>query len=124
MPVTTPDTVERENFGPVEVGTVDLDGYTVDFLHVVAPLDMNALLRGLPGDQCHCPHWGIVTDGRMTVRYADHEEVVEAGDVFYMAPGHVPEYQVGSRLIQFSPTEEMKATTEAIMRNQQALQAT
>jgi hypothetical protein len=122
MPATTPDTVERENFGPIEVGTADLDGYTVDFLHVVAPLDMNQMLRGLPDDRCQCPHWGIVTDGRMTVRYAGHEEVVTAGDVFFMAPGHVPEYVVGTRVIQFSPTEEVKATNAAIMRNHQALQ--
>lgn len=122
MPVTTPDTVERQGFGPVEVGTADLDGYTVNFLHFSAPVDMTLMLRGLPGDICHCPHWGIVTDGRMTVRYADHEEVVNAGDVFYMAPGHVPDYQPGTRLIQFSPSEELKVVDEVIMRNAQALQ--
>jgi quercetin dioxygenase-like cupin family protein len=71
---------------------------------------------------CPCPHWGIVTEGRMTVRYADHEEVVSAGDVFFMAPGHVPEYEPGTRLIQFSPTDEVRVVTETIMRNQQALQ--
>jgi hypothetical protein len=122
MPVTTPDTVERINYGPVEVGEVELGGYTVNLLHVLATVDMNLMLRGLPGDICPCPHWGIVTEGRMTVRYADHEEVVSRGDVFYMAPGHVPEYEPGTRLIQFSPTEELKVVDEAIMRNQQALQ--
>ena len=121
MPVTTPDTVARENFGPVEVGTADLDGYTVNFLHFAAPVDMDQMLRGLPGNICPCPHWGIVTDGRMIVRYADHEETVETGDVFYMAPGHVPDYEAGTRLIQFSPTEEMKIVDEVITRNAQAL---
>lgn len=123
MPVTTPDAVERESFGPVEVGTADLDGYTVNLLHFSAPVDMNQMLRGLPGDICHCPHWGVVTEGRMTVRYADHEEVVDAGDVFYMPPGHVPEYRPGTRLIQFSPTDEMRVVNEVIMRNAQRLQA-
>ena len=121
MPLTTPDTVERQNFGPVEVGNAELGGYSVNFLHFKAPVDMNLMLRGLPGDICHCPHWGIVTDGRMTVQYADHEEVVEAGDVFYMVPGHVPVYEPGTRLIQFSPTEEMKIVDEVINRNAQAL---
>ena len=121
MPVSTPDTVERENFGPVEVGTADLDGYTVNFLHVSTAVDMNQMLRGLPANMCPCPHWGIVTDGRMTVRYADHEETVETGDVFYMAPGHVPDYAPGTRLIQFSPTEEMKVVDEVITSNAQAL---
>ena len=50
------------------------------------------------------------------------EEVVSAGDVFYMAPGHVPEYQPGTRIIQFSPTDQLQVVTEAIMRNQQHLQ--
>ena len=36
------------------------------------------------------------TEGRMSVRYADHEEAVSAGDVFYMAPGHVPTYHPGT----------------------------
>lgn len=122
MPVTKPDSIDRQRLGPVEVGTVDLDGYSVDVLHIVSELDMKQMLRGLPDDRCQCPHWGIVTDGRMTVQYGDHEEVVDAGDVFYMAPGHVPAYEVGTRVIQFSPTDEVRATTEAIMRNMEALQ--
>lgn len=121
MAVTTPDSVERHSVGPVEVGSVELDGFTVDLVHFVTPPDMKAMLRGLPGDVCPCPHWGIVTDGGMTVRYADHEELVRAGDVFYMPPGHVPEYLPGTRLIQFSPTAEVRVVTETIMRNQQAL---
>ncbi len=121
MPTTTPDAVERESFGPVEVGTADLDGYVVNFLHFAAPVDMNQMLHGLPGDVCPCPHWGIVTDGQMVVRYADHEELVRTGDVYYMAPGHVPEYAPGTRLIQFSPTEEMKVVDEVIARNARAL---
>jgi mannose-6-phosphate isomerase-like protein (cupin superfamily) len=70
------------------------------------------------------PHWGIVTEGSMLVRYADHEETVGTGDVFYMPPGHVPTYELGTRIIQFSPTAELKATDEAIMRNLAALQGT
>ena len=122
MPATAPDSVERVDYGPIEVGTVELDGYTSDFLHIKQPIDMHLMLQGLPDDRCPCPHWGIVTEGRMTVTYADHEEVVSAGDVFYMAPGHVPEYQPGTRIIQFSPTDQLQMVTEAIMRNQQHLQ--
>jgi hypothetical protein len=121
MATSTPDTVERINYGPIEVGEVELDGYSVSFLHVIQPIDMSLMLRGLPGDRCSCPHWGIVTEGSMTVTYDDHEEVVNAGDVFYMPPPHIPEYQPGTRLILFSPTEQMKAVDEAIMRNQKAL---
>ena len=123
MATTAPDTVERTNFGPIDVGEAELDGYSVSFLHIIGELDMTRMLRGLPGDVCTCPHWGIVTEGQMLVRYADHEEVVGAGDVFYMPPNHVPVYQPGTRLILFSPTEEMKPVNEAIMNNQRELQS-
>ena len=44
------------------------------------------LLKGLPSDRCPCPHWGYLLAGKLTVRYADHEELVQAGEVYYMAP--------------------------------------
>ena len=123
MPKVSKDSAAHvDQHGPVEDRHEDIDGYTVNFLHFAAPVDMNQMLRGLPGDICPCPHWGIVTEGRMIVRYADHEEAVETGDVFYMAPGHVPVYDVGVRLIFFSPTEEMKVVDEVIERNARTLQ--
>ena len=95
MATTSPGA--QTDFGPIEVGETDLDGYKVAFLHVKQRIDMNVMLRGLPDDRCPCPHWGVVTEGSMTVRYADHQEVVGAGDVFYMPPGHVPTYEPGTR---------------------------
>ena len=53
-------------------------------------IDATPLLKGLPDDRCQCPHWGYVIKGRLTFRFADHEEVFEAGDAFYLPPGHVP----------------------------------
>jgi hypothetical protein len=123
MATTAPDTVERVNHGPVEVGTAELDGYSATFLHVLHEVDMTRMLRGLPGDVCPCPHWGVVTEGRMVVRYADHEEVVGAGDVFYMPPNHIPVYAPGTHLIFFSPSEELKQVDDAIARNQRELQS-
>ena len=121
MATRSPSTLEPADFGQVEVATTELDGYTVNLLHFKQPVDMSIMLRGLPGDICHCPHWGVVTEGRMTVRYSDHEEVVGTGDVFYMPPGHVPTYDAGTRLIQFSPTEEARVVDEAIQRNHRLL---
>jgi hypothetical protein len=124
MATLTPDSVELQDFGQVEVREAELDGYSVSFLHIKQPVDMARMLEGLPGDLCNCPHWGIVTDGQMTVRYPDHEELVRTGDVFYMVPGHIPEYEVGTRLIFFSPTDEMNKVNEVIMRNARALMGT
>lgn len=122
MAVSTLDTLGLQDFGVVEVRETELDGYAVTFLHIKQAVDMTQMLRGLPGDLCTCPHWGIVTDGRMTVRYPDHEETVDTGDVFYMAPGHVPVYDVGTRLIFFSPSGEMRKVNEVIEANARAFQ--
>ena len=54
--------------------------------------------------------------GRVTVQYADREEVYEAGDAFYMSPGHTPAAEAGSEFIQFSPTDLFAETEAAIAR--------
>lgn len=51
-----------------------------------AGLDTAPIFVGLPDDRCQCPHWGYVTNGRMRISYRDHDEVVSAGDAYYMAP--------------------------------------
>ena len=117
-----PDGPELVDQGPVETRTAELDGYTVDFLTVKQDIDMTGMLRGLPDDRCQCPHWGVVTSGSMSVDYADHRETARTGDVFYMPPGHVPTFETGTQLIMFSPTDQVRATDEAIQRNLQALQ--
>jgi hypothetical protein len=123
MPRTNPSEVELVDHGIVEVATVELDGVTVDYLTVKAPVDMSEMLKGLPDDCCHCPHYGIVTKGSKTVYYLDRpDETVNTGDTVHMAPGHRPSYEVGTQIIQFSPTEELKATDEAIQRNLARLQ--
>jgi hypothetical protein len=48
------------------------------------------VLKGFPDDRCQCPHWGYVFKGKLTWRFADQEEVFEAGDAFYVPPGHTP----------------------------------
>ena len=35
---------------------------------------LHAAVQGLPDDLCQCPHWGYVTAGSITVRYADGTE--------------------------------------------------
>ena len=66
-------------------------------------VDGTALLKGLPDDRCQCPHWGYVLKGRLTYRFADHDEVFEAGDAFYLPAGHIPLADAGSEIVQFSP---------------------
>ena len=103
-----------DDFGVAEDRHEDLDGYTVDFVTIRQSHDLAPLLKGLPGGNCSCPHWGYVINGRLTVRYDDREEVIEAGDAFYMSPGHAPAAEAGTELIQFSPADQLAATTAAI----------
>jgi hypothetical protein len=69
----------------------ELDGYTVNFVTITQSHDLGPMLASLPGGNCSCPHWGYVLKGKMIVRYSDREEIIEAGEAFYMPPGHAPE---------------------------------
>jgi predicted class III extradiol MEMO1 family dioxygenase len=111
------------DFGPVSDRNAEFDGYTVNFVTFHEDIDATPLMKGLPDDQCQCPHWGYVLSGRVHYRLADgSEETMEAGDAFYLSPGHVPfKHEPGTQVVQWSPTHELRETDEAIMRNMQAM---
>jgi hypothetical protein len=112
------------DYGPVTDRAEDVDGYTVNFVSFHEDVDATPLLKGLPDDRCQCPHWGYVISGRLHFRFADHEETFEAGDAYYLPPGHVPfKHEPGTEIVQFSPTEQLNETEQAMQRNMQALQA-
>ncbi len=112
---TSATAAEHVDFGPVDDRWTELDGgYTVNFTTFREDVDMTPILASLPGGRCACPHWGQVVKGRVVVHYEDHDDVAEAGDAYFMAPGHVPEIVAGTELLMFSPTEELAATEAAI----------
>jgi len=76
---------------------------------------------GFPTTRCQSPHWGYVLAGRLTFRYADHEETYEAGDAYYGPPGHLPAGHRGTEIVEFSPTEEYARTLEVVAGNFAAL---
>jgi hypothetical protein len=125
MPKVSRDSATQGGeFGPVTDRADQIEGYAVNFTSFAEDIDGTPLLKGLPDDRCQCPHWGYVVRGRMTFRYADHEEVFEAGDAFYTPPGHIPVgNEPGSEVVLFSPAEELKKTEAAMMRNMKAMQA-
>ncbi len=65
--------------------------------------------------RCPCPHWGYVIRGRLRVRYPDHDEVISAGDVYYLAPGHIPVVEEPLEVVEFSPLADYETTTAALM---------
>ena len=116
---SNPDRVT--DFGPAIDRSSELDGYTVNFVTITQTHDLGPMLASLPGGNCSCPHWGVVTAGRLTVHYADREDdVIEAGDAYYMTPGHVPEVEAGTEFVMFSPAAQLAATDAAIVAALQA----
>jgi hypothetical protein len=115
MPKVSRDTASKiDDFGLAEDRHDDLDGYTVNFVTIRESHDLAPMLKSLPGGKCQCPHWGYLLSGRMVVRYDDHEEVIDAGDAFYMPPGHAPEAEAGTQIVQFSPAEKLAETVSAL----------
>jgi len=107
----------------IEGRYVELDGYTVAFETHKADMDPAEFFKGLPDDRCQCPHWGTVLSGKMVFRYADHEEVFQAGDAYYGAPGHLPLMFAGTEVVEFSPTDALEKTMDVIGKNLEAAKA-
>ena len=69
----------------------------MNFVTFREDIDHAPLLKGLPDDQCQCPHWGYVIKGKMTFRFGDREEVFQAGDAFYAHPVTFRSQRAGHR---------------------------
>jgi mannose-6-phosphate isomerase-like protein (cupin superfamily) len=124
VPKASKDSASKvEDMGVMEGRYEELGGYTVAFETFREDADATPLFAGLPDDRCQSPHWGYVVSGKVTFRYADREEIYEAGDAYYAPPGHIPVVKAGTEVIEFSPTEEHGRTLEAIGKNLAALQS-
>ena len=99
----------------------DLGGYTVAFETYSENADLAPLFAGLPDDRCQCPHWGVVLKGKVTYRYAEGEETIEAGEAYFARPGHTPVLHAGTELVEFSPSAELERTIDVVLRNAAAM---
>ncbi|MDT4959426.1 MAG: hypothetical protein QOD31_3225 [Pseudonocardiales bacterium] len=123
MAKLSPTDEGRQDFGPVVALEVSHDDITMGFTTFKEETDMAPILASLPSKSCQCPHWGVLTKGRASVRYDDgSSEVIEPGDAYYMTRGHIPAFEAGTELIMFSPADELKATDEAIQAHLGTLQ--
>jgi hypothetical protein len=115
---TASETVELEGYeGHIE----DFEGgYTVAFEKYTADADLAPLFKGLPNDQCQAPHWGYVISGKLTFKSPDGEETFEAGDAYYVGPGHTPVLYAGTEVVEFSPTHELHETFAVVERNMES----
>ena len=124
MPKVSADTASQVEDMGVMIGRYEeLDGYTVGFETFREHADATPLFKGLPDDRCQSPHWGYVMRGKVTFKFADHDEVYEGGDAYYAPPGHVPVVEADTEIVEFSPTEEYGRTMEVLARNLAVMQA-
>jgi hypothetical protein len=92
-----------------------MEGMAVAYVRQPAGTDLTPALEGLPGDLCQCPHWGYVIEGKLGIRYTDgSEELVAAGSVFYMPPGHTVWMEEDTAFIDFSPEKEYAEVVEHV----------
>jgi hypothetical protein len=102
---------------------IDWGEMTIAVETMPAGMDTAPIFTGLPDDRCQCPHWGYLIKGRFRAVYADHEEVISAGEVYYLAPGHTNVFETDSEMVEFSPKGAYEATMDVVARNVSALMA-
>jgi len=95
-------------------------GWTVAFEEYSQDADLAPFFDGLPDNQCQAIHLGYVLKGRVAFRTANGDEVFEAGDAYFVGPGHTPVLYAGGEVIEFSPTEQLAATMAVVSKNMEA----
>ena len=90
----------------------------------MSALELRSFVRtvfdGLDDDRCPLPRWGYVVRGSVGFRFSDREETYEAGDAYYVPPGHTPVHYAGTEVVEFSPTDALGQTIPVVMKNLQA----
>jgi hypothetical protein len=92
-------------------------GWTVGFETYTEDADLAPFFKGLPNDECQCEHMGYVIRGRVGFRSGGSEELFEAGDAYYVGPGHTPVLYAGTEVVEFSPTKDLHETLAVVERN-------
>ena len=121
MPKITKQSARFNDHGPVAEWRQDADGYACNFVQFKQDADATPLLKGLPDDKCQCSHWGYVISGRITFGVDGGEEVIEAGEAYYIPPGHTQRADAGTEIVQFSPSEALDQVSAQMMANMKAM---
>ena len=80
---------------------------SIAYAEMPAGTDLGPLLQGLTNDACQCPHWGYMLKGKLKIAYTDGmDEVIQAGDFFYLPSGHTGIFEEDSAFVEFSPDQE------------------
>lgn len=80
-------------------------------------------LRGLARRPLPMPSLGVLLKGRLKILYASGEEVIAAGQAYYLPPGHNVVVEEDCELVEFSPRHDYERTMQAVARNMEAARA-
>lgn len=109
--------IKMEAPGTVFRAADGFGGMTAVYAELPKGADLAPLLEGLPGDACTCPHWGYVIRGRIRITNAkEGNETIEAGQMFYLAPGHVPRVTQDAAFIEFAPEPKFRRVLGHVLR--------
>jgi hypothetical protein len=115
MPALTWDDAEVQFAADgAEYRAIDAGEMTVSFVRVPAGADFRPALKGLEGDMCQCPHWGMLLKGKIRMHTPDGVEEYSAGDVVHWPAGHAPEALEDSEYVDFSPPEQLREVLDHV----------
>ncbi|MBA4024634.1 MAG: hypothetical protein C0482_19955 [Gordonia sp.] len=106
----------NDHFRSAQWGDLEV-GYTT----TAGPVDTTELNRvgGLAGGVCPCPHYGYVFEGSITAVYPDTgkpDEVISAGEVYFIPAGHVLKYDRQTNHLEFNPAFALQQCMDAMQR--------
>jgi len=96
---------------------IEWGGMIVSYETFPKGVDATPLFKGLPDDKCQSQHWGYLLRGRVRIKRNDGEFVLNAGDVYYLEPGHVPVFEEDTDILEFSPMKEYQQTIDVVAAN-------
>ena len=125
MPRASKQDLPVERIEAYEGRMTQMGDYNVAFESMPADFPPHQLFAGLPDDHCQCEHWGYILKGAIKFSHTDgREEVLRAGDAYYIPPGHLPTVLEDVELVEFSPKAEFDRTMAQIAKNLDAAEAT
>lgn len=115
MPCASRDELPLQQITPsYSTRMADWGGMTVGIEAAPAGMDATTSLAGLPDGRCQAHHWGYLLTGRIVVDYVDRHETVIGGQAYYVEPGHRISFLEDSEAVEFTPTDELQQTLEAV----------
>ena len=110
--------IPAQKMGDYEGRMQQFGDYYVNFESIPAGLGGPEIFKGLPDDACQAAHWGYVFKGKIRYSYTDgHEDILSAGEAYYVRPGHVFEALEDTETVEFSLKEEFDKTLEVAGKN-------